>query len=148
MKILHDTQCRNGELLIIHHSIRSFMKNFNELGAFLHSLNKTVDVLILTETWFSDKKIVEIDGYTSFHSYRETKAGGGVSLYIKNCFASSCSLEFSQNNTIWEICSVKLNINSYMCNIISIYRPPDKALIPMFNDKLVELLSSNEMRKL
>ena len=56
--------------------------------------------------------------------------------FSKNCFASLCSLEFSESNDIWEICLLKLNLDNYVCNIISIYRPPKQTNISNFIDNL------------
>ena len=46
------------------------------------------DLVTITETWWdhSHEWSAEIDGYKLFRRDRRGKKGGGVALYIKNCF--------------------------------------------------------------
>ena len=48
------TSRKQGLFHIVHHNIRSFNKNFDELETFLGRINASIDVLVLSETWFSD----------------------------------------------------------------------------------------------
>ena len=74
------------DFFIFHQNIRSFDRNFDELSAFFTNLDPDIDVLILTETWFSDISVVDLDGYRGFHSFRSGVRGGGVSIYVREAF--------------------------------------------------------------
>ena len=44
----------NSGLTILNYNIRSFKKNFDSFISIFESYNETPDILILTETWFSE----------------------------------------------------------------------------------------------
>ena len=44
-----------NKLRIIHQNIRSFNKNYDEFSVFLKQFSLGWDVLIFSETWFSEK---------------------------------------------------------------------------------------------
>ena len=46
------TEANLKGILIFHHNIRSFNKNFDNLPIMLGEFETTIDVIILTETWF------------------------------------------------------------------------------------------------
>ena len=76
--------CLNGNLSIFHQNVRSFCQNFDQLSVFLRELGKPIDIIVLTETWFSDVSCSDILGYTAYHTYRVSRAGGEVSIYVKD----------------------------------------------------------------
>ena len=55
---------------IMHENIHSFGNFFDEFHSFASELNRTADVIVLSETWFSANTCHDIQGYTSFHTYR------------------------------------------------------------------------------
>ena len=68
----------NRKLFIINFNIRSFNSNIENFAFLVDELVRRPDVIILTETWNSDDKSAEIDGYRSFHCNRSIdKRGGG-----------------------------------------------------------------------
>lgn len=71
------------DLLIIHHSVRSFNRNADELLLYLHQLRTNIDVTVLTETWFSISYIAKIPRYIDDPSFKSAKRGGegGCSLF-------------------------------------------------------------------
>jgi len=94
---------------VLHLNIRSFRKNFDELSAHLDLLNVKFCVLVFTETWFSQDCVVEIDGYSSSHSYRSSRTGGGVSVYVARSFRSHVKVELTLNNDLFESCCVRVS---------------------------------------
>ena len=67
---------------IISYNVRSFSANKEVLFAFLDSLISYPDILVLTETWFSDEYKVDIPDYNGHHVVRNEKRSGGVSVYV------------------------------------------------------------------
>ena len=66
-------------------NVRLFSKNFDVFQSYIYQLNIVPDVIILTETSFSEGNNDNIPGYIYFNSARsEKKIGGGVSVFIKN----------------------------------------------------------------
>ena len=48
-----------------------------------------VDVVLITETWFSDENDLALPGYTMYTANRPNGVrGGGVGIYIKNILSS------------------------------------------------------------
>ena len=118
------------------------MKFFDEFHSFASELNRAADVIVLSETWFSHNTWHDVQGYTGFHTYRADKTGGGVSVFIRNCYTSTHMAEFSVCHAYCEISLVTVSLsNNCALIIISVYRPPDKSKIPEFTIKLNEILS-------
>ena len=98
---------------------------------------------MLSETWFSANTCHDVQGYTSFHTYRADKTGGGVSVFVSNCYTSTHMANFSVCHAYYELSVVKLSFsNNCTVIIIGVYRPPDKSKIPEFTIKLNEILLS------
>ena len=70
----------NG-LFLVSFNVRTFNKNFNGFSFYISKLNIIPDVIILTETRFSQGLTDNIPGYISFNSARSEKSGGGVSVF-------------------------------------------------------------------
>jgi hypothetical protein len=124
----------DSQLLLIHHNIRSFHKNYDELSVFLDQLNSEVGVIVLTETWFSPILTYDIEGFTAYHTYRSDKRGGGVSVFVRESIKATPIVNLNFVNEIFEVCSVKLTFSRRTSvNIVGIYRPPDRARLADFN---------------
>ena len=57
-------------------------------------LDTNYDIRFVSETWFNDQSVVNIDGYNCFRRDRKSKKGGGVCIYARN----SDSLSFRETN--------------------------------------------------
>lgn len=137
-------QCINNNLILVHQNIRSFNQNYDSLSVFLESLNKPIDVIVLTETWFSGDICSDIEGFTAFHTSREVRQGGGVSIYVREGLRAVCINDKSLVNDIYESCVVEVypdqnNLNQNII-IFGIYRPPSSS-IPNFLENL-EIVAS------
>ena len=121
-------------------NIRSFGNFFGEFHSFASELNRAADVIVLSETWFSANTCYDVQGYTDFHTYRADKTGGGVSVFIRNCYTSTHMAKFSVCHAYYQINVVKVSLsNNCTVIIIGVYRPPDKSKIPEFTIKLNEI---------
>ena len=120
-----------NELSILNFNIRSLSKNLDSFLFFLDSLTTKFDFIVLTETWTTnfDKDLFSIPGYKSFHFVRQGRSGGGVAIYVKDCYSvdkidinfdDDADLEFVFVNVYFD----KDNKNNYL-TIGGIYRPPN-----------------------
>ena len=135
-----------NDFVIIHQNIRSFSCNFDVFSVGLSQVGDKVDVIVLTETWFRDGLCGDIEGFTGYHMCRSEKAGGRVSIYVRNDHPSSFLDGCSSVDDSLEVCSVEVvpdstNINNKI-RIIGCYRPPC-APLPHFYDKIQNILDSN-----
>ena len=80
----------------MHENIHSFGNIFDEFHSFASELNQAADLIVLSETWFSANTCHDVHGYTVFHTYRADKTGGGVPVFIRNCYTSTHVAKFSQ----------------------------------------------------
>ena len=71
---------------LLHLNIRSIPKNINNLELYLQSLYLQFSIIGLTETWLraSNFATFNLHGYKHDCLYRESKIGGGVSVFINN----------------------------------------------------------------
>ena len=124
----------NDDFLVFHQNIRSFNKNYDELSVFLDSLNPDIDVLVLTETWFGECSVTDIEGYNAFHSFRSTGRGGGVSIYVRNSIPSTNIASEHFVSDYVEYSSVKIKShNQPLLYIVGIYRPPSASIDDFIN---------------
>lgn len=74
---------------LFHTNIRSLSKNLPDLIEYLSNLKHDFTIMGFTETWLNDLNVTHntISGYNEFHSYRDSKRGGGVSLYVHEDFS-------------------------------------------------------------
>ena len=63
------SNCPNNNLNIFHVNIRSFDSNYGEISDFLDSFIRRSNIIVFSETWFSEVTCKEID-FTGYHVYR------------------------------------------------------------------------------
>ena len=85
METCPDLNPNNYNLLILQLNIRSILAHQHELKQLLRDLekkNSSIDVVLLCETFLTNKTIdmVNVGGYTHVGKYRCMKKGGGVSF--------------------------------------------------------------------
>ena len=106
---------------------RSFRSNFDNIIQLLTEIKFNFDFIIFTETWLTlhDIDIYKISNYTSIHTIRNNKRGGGVAIYINNNlnFNILYNLTFTIDNLI-DICTIEFIYNNTNIILSSIYRPP------------------------
>ena len=78
----------NAIMSLFHMNIRSLSKHQRELELYINNLGFNFNVIALTETWCTHNNVgtASLNGYKHEYKYRDKKIGGGVSLFVKNCF--------------------------------------------------------------
>ena len=71
----------------------------------LSSLDHSPEVLILSETWLSSDAFV--DGYNDFHTFRQNRRSGGVSVFCKYGYTARKMEEFCLSTDVLELCTVQ-----------------------------------------
>ena len=123
---------KDTSLSMILLNIRSFNKNINKLLIFIDNLTHKPDIIILTETWLTDKDYPDIyfPNYNIFIKNRilsNKKRGGGVLILVSKLI-ECCIIEdlYCSIMDYIDIISIKIIINSNDFKIISsVYRSPD-----------------------
>ena len=95
----------NGFLTIFSQNICSFNSNLDSFLV-LFPENAMPDVFVFSETWNDPLLPVLIPGYTGFHTTREGRRSGGVSIFVKDNFTSSQITEICYANNTIEICTI------------------------------------------
>ncbi|XP_065683300.1 uncharacterized protein LOC136096085 [Hydra vulgaris] len=96
----------------------------------LISISRTFDyhVIAISETWFRNDSVPNIDGYSLYRKDRQDgRRGGGVAIYITDVFNSHEVNQFYTNllEQVW----VSVKFNNKHILIGCIYRPNDASLI-------------------
>ena len=118
-----------NSLFVVHQNIRSFNANGDEFLLFLSQINKCVDILIFTETWFSPLNVDNILGYRDFHCYRTERLGGGVSVFVRKELKVKINFRKSKIEDCLEYCLLDLCYNNgFIVSILAVYRPPNNQL--------------------
>ena len=80
---LNSDNYASGSLYIMNFNIRSVSKNIDEFKIFMSSSAIKFSIIALTETWLNDgDEFLNYDGYDAFHSIRDKRRGGGVTLLV------------------------------------------------------------------
>lgn len=118
-----------SSLKLIHLNIRSVNRNLDEFVIFLQSTCVEFHVIILSETWLGNSsEFPDVDGYLAFHSVRQGKAGGGISVLVRNDIQVQLIPQLSFISDLCEMCSVVISINNRRVNILGVYRPPNSSV--------------------
>ena len=145
----HEFSSSNRKLFIINLNIQSYYAHIDEFTAFIDELYRFPDVIILTETWKSNDRTAEIEGYKSFHCNRSTRRGGGVSVFINQGLKANSAKISMESLPEIEYLRVKVTFNNFYnapLDIIAIYHPPNSSLNNQFLDyidSILEALGSN-----
>ena len=139
------------KLLILHHNIRSFNRNFAHLSLLIDDLSPRPDIIVLSETWFTENTCDEIEGYAGNHLYRTNRSGGGISIYVRIGLEIIRWYDYDIMNGDLEMCAVEVILdpkdrkNSYI--ILGSYRPPNGSLTN-FTNRLENIISCFRSRSI
>ena len=115
--------------ILLHFNIRSINKHFEELQLLLNYHNKqTFPVIALTETWLSSNSTqpFTLNGYELIVNNRLNRMGGGVALYVPQCFEFTVYEELNVMNDSIESLFIEIPIPQNKNIVIGvIYRPPN-----------------------
>ena len=128
-------------LNIIHINIRSANGNIEEFLLNLNSAKIRFPIVILTITWLNSlSEWIDVPGYTAYHSVREGRSEGGVTLLVVCNLPSDMVSELTTNDECHETLGVNIKIGKKIYTVIGTYWPPSSSL-PNFNDKYFEMLN-------
>ena len=116
--ICHSSSCHT----VFSHNIRSFNRNSDQLLA-LFSTAIYPEIVVCSETWFTDEYSETIDGYSAYHTVRTNQRSGGVSVFIKESLVSRTVSHLTYCSDSIEVCSVETKLGGETVVIIGIYRP-------------------------
>ena len=133
---------KDNEFSILHLNIRSVVNKFDDLKAYLNSLEYKFSIIELSETWLNPDNINEspLTDYHNIVKVRTNKQGGGVGLYVNRSlqFRERTDLALNVEDVI-ESHFIELTTKPSNTLIGIIYRPPNNKL-DLFKEYLCELL--------
>ena len=141
-----DTQLReiNG-FSLIHFNARSLQANCTKIDCYLKLLNKSFDIIAISETWQSDSNQVInfLTDYTPYSVNRTNHRGGGVAIYVKNGLSCKLVEKLSHSyENLFECVTIEINSKSKRSTLVScIYRKPGTS-IAEFSDIIEELFGN------
>ncbi|GAB0206897.1 hypothetical protein GRJ2_003155300 [Grus japonensis] len=114
-----------AQLKCIYTKAHSIDNKQEELEAIVQQEN--YDIVAITETWWDDLHnwSAAMDGYKLFRRDRQGRRGGGVALYVRECF--DC-LELNDGDNRVECLWVRIRGNANKADILlgAFYRPPNQ----------------------
>jgi hypothetical protein len=66
-----------SDLFIVNFNVRSYNANVDEFIGYINNLCRIPDIIVLTETWFSNSYTDCLDGFNCHHCVRTASRGGG-----------------------------------------------------------------------
>lgn len=113
-----------SKISLLHINIRSIHNKIEDLKYFLEQLNKP-QIVVVSETWLKESEVAyfNLPGYTAYFACRVAGRGGGVAIYVQNCFSQN--LLSSKNDNYYSLWVEVLNISTYKKLYIGgYYKPP------------------------
>ena len=128
---MHTWRNMKSNISLFYMNARSLTKHLEEISILIQNQTFKFTFLCFTETWINNETIdlSSIEDYIDVHSYRKTKKGGGVGIYIsdKINFSVLDNLTYSSKH----IESIFIRIDKEELKSIKdiivgcVYRPPD-----------------------
>ena len=126
---------------IVHFNSRSLACHYDDFIVLLDHLRWHPDIIVSTETWFSDDTCADIPGYNSYHVYRTDRRGGGVSIYVGDHLESHQVEELSYISETLEVNTVKLTLNPRLTvQVVGVYRPHQNVIV--FNNQISHIIAN------
>ena len=137
-------------LSMLHCNIRSLSKNCDNLEKHLKCLNHDFDIIAITESWLTRDNcdIHYLHDYQHIYKYRDTKKGGGVSVFVRNQFKYIERPDLGAFNTDIECIFIELIVDMDHVLIGSLYRPPNtnSTAFLEYLDTVLELCSKEKKK--
>ena len=139
---------KDDEFSLLHLNIRSILNKFDDLKAYLNSLEYNFSVIGLSETWLNQNNCTDfpLPCYHYIGKVRNNKHGGGVGLYV------NCSYQFRERDDlavniddIIESQFIELTTKPKNTLVGIIYRPPNSK-IDQFIECLTEMLQKLDLQ--
>lgn len=129
----HEEGEREVKLNLLHVNIRSLPKHWDEFNVYISNRISTLDVIVLTEVNVDEKDIAgyHLQGFDSFSLCREGRKGGGVLIFLKDCWlADRMDVQFNYAEVV--VLSIHKNSDSYI--LVAMYRPPSTNLHMLYDE--------------
>ena len=139
---------KDDEFSLLHLNIRSILNKFDDLKAYLNSLEYNFSVIGLSETWLNQNNCTDfpLPCYHYIGKVRNNKHGGGVGLYV------NCSYQFRERDDLAvniddliESQFIELTTKPKNTLVGIIYRPPNSK-IDQFIECLTEMLQKLDLQ--
>ena len=131
----------HNSLSLVHINIRSISRNYDSLSASLATLKLKFDIIALSESWLKDTALdIYFPEYSSYHSIRPARNGGGTALYIRKHLKASIINDLCINNNDIESVFAEISHSGGKVVVGCIYRPPD-GNISVFQHEMCSRLS-------
>jgi hypothetical protein len=116
-------------------SLTNKMNEF-ELTLRLHQVN----VAVVTETWAHEHKLCSqlLTGFKQNAAYRDKKEGGGVTVYVNECYKQTLMHSSITKDT--EIVAVKIESKKEIQLVVGVYRPPQGNL-DTFEEEVTNIIT-------
>ena len=75
---------KSTTLSIVHLNVCIFGASFDKFRALFAYCNLVPDILLLSETWFTQDSSRELGGYKGHHVTRRNRRGGGMSVFVND----------------------------------------------------------------
>ena len=100
---------------VLHVNARHLHKNLDYLQVYLQILNNNFSVIAILDTWASNDNmsLLNIPGYNSTFKNRTSGRGGGVALFVCNCF------KFTVEMTCLHL--IMITLNQYLLNLLTLF---------------------------
>lgn len=132
-------------LHVIQINVRSLKKHHDELNVYIGQSLVDIDVIILTEINIEANEPLSfaISGFHEASVRREGKKGGGILVYIKNCWLSDRTELCVKHAEVIVMNIQKAEVSFTIC---AVYRPPSGSLSLFYEefDKLINSFNNND----
>ena len=127
-----------NDFLLIHVNIRSLFHKIDHFLSLLNLLTTQFDMICFTESWLTNdtKHLINIPGYTSYHTLRLNRRGGGISMYVSDRFLVTTLDEVSVCSSVIETLFLNVSYGGKTFIVGTIYKPPssgDNLFLETFN---------------
>ena len=129
-------------------NIRGLACHWAEFLTLLGGMKQPPKCILLCETWLNKNnfKLYDIKNYSSYHLFRESKKGGGISIYIHTSLKVNQELNSSILNDNIELLSKTVSMGRCDLELFSVYRPP-RGCPNQFTEQLCKELDSRDNKK-
>lgn len=98
--------------------------------------NSGIDVVAVSETWFKDYSVTNLTNYNATVVNRQDRTGGGIALYVKDCYRTRVLSSSTGESGKPEYVIVEILVGTVKALCACIYRPPNICHLDLFLDDL------------
>ena len=107
----------------LHMNPTSLVNKWDEFNSLINCSNFP-HIILISETWFNQSSLTQLNNYSLYSRNRETVRGGGVAIYIRNDLKSYEVNDSALSNPNCEQIWCHLSVGKDSVLIGCIYRPP------------------------